>query len=48
MNTLHIFNVFVTTEVHSKEQDKEKYISDMINIVGRPVLFIFGTIGEYC
>ena len=27
--------------------DKERYVADMVNIICRPILFIFGTIGRF-
>ena len=48
MNVTNLYNVSISEEQGGgKEDDEEKYIADMINIIGRPILFIFGTAGTY-
>ena len=47
MNTTGGFNESVSIEQSGNGEDREKYIADMINIIGRPILIVFGTIGEY-
>ena len=48
MNVTSLYNVSISEEQGGgKEDDEEKYIADMINIIGRPILFIFGTAGTY-
>ena len=39
----------VTTEndLNQNADDNERYVADMINIICRPVLFIFGTMGRF-
>ena len=48
MNVTSLYNVSISEKQGGgKEDDEEKYIADMINIIGRPILFIFGTAGTY-
>ena len=48
MNVTSLYNVSIFEEqVGGNEDDEEKYINDMVNIIGRPILFIFGTAGTY-
>ena len=48
MNVTSLYYVSISEEQgQGKEDDEEKYIADMINIIGRPILFIFGTAGTY-
>ena len=48
MNVTSLYNVSIFEEqVGGNEDDEKKYIADMINIIGRPILFIFGTAGTY-
>ena len=48
MNVTSLCNVSIPEEQGGgKEDNEEKYIADMINIIGRPILFIFGTAVTY-
>ena len=48
MNVTSLYNVSIFEEqVGGNQDDEEKFIADMINIIGRPLLFIFGTAGTY-
>ena len=39
----------VTTDngLNQNADDKERYVADMIKIICRPILFIFGTMGRF-
>ena len=48
--TLRNENLKVVTTVNDLNQnadDHERYVADMINIICRPILFIFGTMGRF-
>ena len=48
MKVTSLYNVSIFEEqVGANQDDEEKFIADMINIIGRPTLFIFGTAGTY-
>ena len=48
--TLGNENLTVNTNgnvLNQNADDKERYVADMINIICRPILFIFGTMGRF-
>ncbi len=46
--TVESFNVTrnITARGSHNEQSREEYIGNMMNIIGRPILIVFGTAGK--
>ncbi len=39
-------NVSITPKDQANGQSEEEYIGNIMNIIGRPVLIVFGTVGK--